>query len=476
VDEQRLKQEMTWLGLPAPQWSFPLFHPEGEVLDVAIIGAGMSGLAVAAALKLKGLQPTVFDKAPAGLEGPWLTTALMETLRSPKNVVGPALDLPSLTFAAWYQAQYGIEAWDDLDKISRQEWARYLHWYRDVMDIEVRSEHEVLEVLPRDDKTVELIIFHAGNTRRYLTRRVILALGLEGFGRPDIPSWVDDLPRNLWTHSIEALDYSTLRGKRVAVVGASAAAMDCAATALESDAEAVELLIRRPTIPHLNRAKGAGSAGLTHAYRQLPDAWKWRLSYTIAKEQIAPPRGSTLRVTRHQNVFINTGCPVTAVREEANAVTLTTPKGEFVVDHLILATGFRLDWAKHTAYASFANELLLWRHRFTPSSDEANDALGEHPYLGSGFEFQSRAPDAVPGLDRIHCFCLASTLSMGHVIGAIPNTGLGAKQLAEIIAGKLYQEDEAQHFQKILDYEEPELFGDEWIPALPPSLRNQSSN
>ncbi len=467
--EQRLRQELEWLGLPASPWSPPKLHPEGRVLDVVVVGGGMSGLAVAAALKLKGLAPVVLDRAPRDREGPWLTTARMQTLRSPKHLTGPALDLPSLTFTAWYQAQFGRDAWDALDKIPREQWAHYLVWYRHVMGLEVRNEHEVISVHPRADGVVALQVRHGQCVEQYLTRRVVLALGLDAFGKPQVPEYVHTLPRDRWSHSVDALDYSQLRDRRVAVVGSSAAAMDCAASALEAGAHSVDLLIRRPDFPRLNRSKGSGSAGLLSAYQSLPDEWKWRLAHTIAVEQIAPPRGSTLRVSRHDNVRFNFNCPVARVTLEGGRLHVHTPRAVFVTDHLIVATGFTLDWQAHAPFADFAMHVQRWQDRYVPAATDANPALANNPYLGADFQFQPREPGSLPGLERIHCFCYPAALSMGGVVGAIPDVSVGAKRLAEAISARLYEEDCDAHFSRILAYSEPELLGDEWQPAPEPS-------
>jgi cation diffusion facilitator CzcD-associated flavoprotein CzcO len=59
---------------------------------VAIIGAGMAGLAAAFALKRLGISNVrLFDRAPRGCEGPWVTYARMQTLRSPPELTGPTL-------------------------------------------------------------------------------------------------------------------------------------------------------------------------------------------------------------------------------------------------------------------------------------------------------------------------------------------------------------------------------------------------
>ncbi|RYE65211.1 MAG: FAD-dependent oxidoreductase, partial [Oxalobacteraceae bacterium] len=49
----------------------------GNVIsDVVIVGAGLAGLSLAFGLKRQGLERVrLIDAAPAGLEGPWLTTA-----------------------------------------------------------------------------------------------------------------------------------------------------------------------------------------------------------------------------------------------------------------------------------------------------------------------------------------------------------------------------------------------------------------
>ncbi|MFS2055912.1 FAD/NAD(P)-binding protein, partial [Variovorax sp. CT11-76] len=111
-------------------------------------GGGQAGLAAAAALANQGIHAVVFDRAPEGLEGPWATTARMETLRSPKELTGPALGLAALSFRAWFEAQHGGAAWAALDKIPRLQWMDYLRWYRRAMALEVRNDCAVTATVP----------------------------------------------------------------------------------------------------------------------------------------------------------------------------------------------------------------------------------------------------------------------------------------------------------------------------------------
>ncbi|HUG59519.1 MAG TPA: FAD-dependent monooxygenase, partial [Candidimonas sp.] len=111
--EQRLAQDLAWLDLPAKAWVPPGTVNDKSLVDVAIVGGGMAGLAAAAALGNLGIGARIYDSAPEGYEGPWATTARMETLRSPKQLTGPALGFPALTFRAWFEAQFGTTAWNE---------------------------------------------------------------------------------------------------------------------------------------------------------------------------------------------------------------------------------------------------------------------------------------------------------------------------------------------------------------------------
>jgi threonine dehydrogenase-like Zn-dependent dehydrogenase len=66
--EARLRRDLELLVMPpSKDWLELRVHPDhGPVLDVAVIGAGMSGLSAAFALKclaIRGLR--VFDRSPA---------------------------------------------------------------------------------------------------------------------------------------------------------------------------------------------------------------------------------------------------------------------------------------------------------------------------------------------------------------------------------------------------------------------------
>ncbi len=467
--EQRLQQDLRWLALPGRQWVPKPAGAAAELLDTAIIGGGMAGLALAAALKHLGVRVRIFDRSPEGFEGPWATTARMETLRSPKELTGPALGFGALTFRAWFEAQFGLPAWDALDKIPRLQWADYLRWYRRVLGIDLRNQQRVVGVQPRADGRVQIDIrdeLNGGRCYQVMARHVVLATGRDGLGGSWAPAWSGDLPRERWAHSDQDWSAAALRGKRVVVIGGGASAMDSAATALEAGAARVDLLIRRADLPRVNKGKGAGSPGVAHGFWMLPDEWKWRFRHYINVQQVPPPHGSTLRVSRHPNAFFHLGAPVRAasVRRDG-ALCLDTAKGPLATDFVIFCTGFRLDWSRRPEFAAFAPHVRLWKDRFAPALDERDAELDDSPDLGTLFEFQEKVAGSCPGLDRVHCFCYPSALTHGAVAGDIPQVSEGARRLAQGLAGKLFTEDIEAHFEAMRRFAEPELDGDEWTPA-----------
>lgn len=469
--EARLAWELAALQLPAARWT-PALQYQGEtVADVAIIGGGMSGLALCAALHHRGVHVDVYDEAPEGLEGPWVTTARMETLRSPKQLAGPALGIPSLTFRAWFEAQWGESAWNALDKIPRIQWMDYLRWYRQVLGLKVFNQHRVTDVWPQENGLVKLRIETAtGAVLERMARRVVLATGRAGLGGPWVPDWVHALPSTHWAHSAHHNDYSALKGLRVGVVGAGASAMDSAATALEAGAAHVHLLVRRPDIPRVNKGKGAGSPGFVHGHGRLPDAWKWRVRHYINEQQVPPPRNSTLRVSQHPNAYFHLGCAVQGAQYRDGTLQVSTSAGPIELDFLIFATGFAVDWAQRPMLRHIQPHVRLWGDRWAhgsapPNPYEEDPELAASPDLGPNFEFQTKPGHAQPGLDRIHCFNYAAALSMGVITGDIPAISEGALRLATTLAGLLWAEDIDHHFARMQAFAEPEVFGDEWVAS-----------
>ncbi|MCW0000580.1 NAD(P)/FAD-dependent oxidoreductase [Pararhizobium sp. YC-54] len=465
--EAQLAQDFDFLELPANPWVPTHSHGGAEVRDVVVIGAGMCGLAATAKLVLTGITNVVaYDAAPAGLEGPWVTFARMQTLRSPKSLHGPALGLPQLTFRAWFTAQWGVDAWQALDKIPKGQWMDYLVWYRKVLDLPVRNGVRMTGITSVGDLIA--IDIDGAEKGRVLTRRLVLATGRSGLGGFAVPDFLKDIDRSYWAHSADDIDFAALKGKRVAVLGAGASSMDNAATALEAGAGSVDTLIRRKEMPRINKMTGIGSQGVVHGMHQLPDAWKWKFVDYTASTQTPPPRSSTLRVSRHENARFFLDCGIVAVKENAGGLLLETTQGPMHYDFLIAATGFSNDFDGRPEFASLAPHIRSWSDgRYKLDMGPPRGGMSEAPDLGPAFEFRERVAGSCPMLAHIHCFNDAAMLTHGKVSGDIPAVSAGADRLVRGIAASLFAEDVEEHFANLVTYDTPELHGDEWVDSTP---------
>lgn len=463
--EAQLAQDLDFLEMPSKPWVPLRVHDREPVRDVVVIGAGMCGLAATAKFILTGITNVIaYDAAPEGKEGPWVTFARMQTLRSPKTLHGPALGLAQLTFRAWFTAQWGVEAWRSLDKIPKGQWMDYLVWYRKVLDLPVRNDVRMTGISFVDGLIA--IDIEGAETGRVLTRRLVLATGRSGLGGFAVPDFLNGVDRKYWAHSADDIDFEALKGKRVAVIGAGASSMDNAATALEVGAKAVDLLIRRKEMPRINKMTGIGSQGVVHGMYQLPDAWKWKFVDYTTTTQTPPPRSSTLRVSRHENARFFLDCGIVAVRQEEGGLLIETTQGSMRYDYLIAATGFTNDFNGRPEFAAIAPFIRSWSDgRQTPDMGPFRRGMSDAPDLGPSFEFREKVPGTCPALAHIHCFNDAAMLTHGKVSGDIPAVSAGTDRLVRGIAASLFAEDVAAHFDSLVAFNVPELQGDEWTDS-----------
>jgi cation diffusion facilitator CzcD-associated flavoprotein CzcO len=169
-------------------------------------------------------------------------------------------------------------------------------WGRETADIPVENDQQVLTVSPHAD-FVEVRL--QGQTLH--CRKVVLAMGREGSGAPRWPRFESFDPekgvKGVY-HSADDIDFATLKGKRVGVLGAGASAFDNAAEALEAGAAQVVMFARRPQLPQVNKSKWASFPGFQHGYAQLDDARRWQF-YTYIPLRASRRRTSVLRCEKH---------------------------------------------------------------------------------------------------------------------------------------------------------------------------------
>ena len=76
---------------------------------------------------------------------------------------------------------------------------------------------------------------------------------------------------------------------------------------------------------------------------------------------------------------------------------------------------------------------------------EEDAYLARTPYLGAGFEFSGKTPQADAFLKNIHNFTYGATLSMGLSASSISGMKYGIPRLVSAVVGALFREDSAYH-------------------------------
>lgn len=461
--EENIRRDFSYLNYPPENWVKPRLDKRGQpVTDVTIIGGGMCGMAVAYGLKREGIRNfRIVDRQSESFEGPWLTTARMKTLRSPKHLTGPNMGLPNLTFQAWYRAQWDLKSWETLVHIPREMWMDYLRWYRKVLEIPTENGVRLERIEPQGD-FLKLILAKAGQTEEHLSRKLVLATGRAAFGGTRLPAPFEGLATDLYAHTEDRIDFEALKGKKIFVIGGAASAVDAAAVALETGAAEVHLMVRAKEIPRLNKFKSTVYSGFFRGFNRLDEETRWRFLHHGFGCKIAAPRASMLRLKEFANFHIHLDSPVQEAQSADGKVVLSIGKESHEGDFVILGTGYAINILDQPELAPFADDVLLWRDRFTPPDDIADAELGNFPYLGPGFELREKSPGSASFLDNIHLFNAATTMTHAAVSSDIPGVNIGAERLIDGLARKFFVEGGREHLKEFYNYDEPELLGDEW--------------
>jgi FAD-dependent urate hydroxylase len=385
---------------------------------VAIIGAGPFGLSAAAHLAGAGIELIVFGE-PMKF---WHS-------RMPKGM---------LLRSAWYASSIsdpartlGLEAYERAHRvpisvpIPLQHFLNYGMWFQgqSVPDLQrrrvVRVEHS--------GTGFQLLL--EGN-ERCLVERVIVAAGIEDFSYTPPVFQPGRLTDQFVSHSSRHRDFSRFAGQEVVVIGAGQSALEGGALLSEADAR-VEIVARGPRIhwltgkTHLQRGlKGAdrllrcradvGPPILTHIVSRpsLLKPFPRRIRNWMVLRAIRPAGAQWVR-PRLSKVRITTAREVVAAEKLDGRIKLTlSDQSHRIVDHVILATGYRVDISR---YDFLAPELLAGIRR-----------MQGYPLLGIGLE------SSVPGL---HFLGAPSAWSFGPLMRFVSGTEYSSRALTAHILG-----------------------------------------
>lgn len=461
--EAELARQLALIGHGGADWTRPRTLDGGHIHDVVIVGGGQSGLAAAFGLLRERVSNIlVIDENPAGHEGPWDTYARMITLRTPKELTPIDFGIPALTYRAWWEAQHGAAGWDAVDRIARIDWMDYLRWYRRVLRLPVRNDTRLDLIEPLAGGIHRL---HLTGGATLLARKVVLATGIQGGGEWHVPPMIGKaLPRALYAHTGEAIDYAALARKRIGILGGGASAFDNANFALAAGVSEAHVFLRRKALPRINPIRFMERVGFTGRYPALDDAAKYAVMASFLGHNQPPTNDTFARAAARPGFALHLGAPWLEVEHEAGCARVRTPQGSHHFDFLVLSTGLVSDPALRPELRLVADGIARWADRFVSVEDGRNALIEAHPYLGPGFEFLPRRQQDAAKLHGLFAFNYSALVSLGLSAAALSGLQAALPRLIRGVADQLFLDDCEQIVADLLDYDEPEFLGEWPIP------------
>jgi len=459
---ERVRTDLAYLAFGGTNWVRPQTRPEGHVYDVVVVGGGQSGLGIAfGLLKERISNILVIDENPEGWEGPWETYARMVTLRTPKHLTSIDLGIPSLTFRAWWEAQHGPEGWEQIGKIPRGDWMNYLRWYRKALQLPVANETKLSLIEPAGHGVHRLRLEGAGAPApALLARKVVLATGIQGGGEWHVPSMIaDHLPRSLYAHTSERIDFEKLKGKRIGILGGGASAFDNAQFALGEGVAEAHVFVRRRELPRINPIRKMEASGMIERYPALPDADKYAVMVHFFANNQPPTNDTFERAAAWPGFRLHLGEPWLRAKPSGAGCTVETPQGEYEFDFLIVSTGLLTDPALRPELRLVESHIARWGDVYRAPAEIAHPMIDAHPYLTPGFAFVSRDEPGRQRLRGLFSFSYSALISCGVSASALSGMKFGIPRIVSAVADQLFLDDRDAILQDYYDYDEPEFVG-----------------
>lgn len=393
-----------------------------EMVDVAIVGAGPYGLSIAAHLNKTRVKYRIFG---AAMET-WLNH-MPQGMRLKSDGFASNLYDPDSAFTLQhYCAEKNLPYADVGIPVPLETFVSYgLEFTRrfvpQLENVNITSIRRVSDHFELETSKLETV----------QARRVVLAVGITHF--PYLPTFLSDLPSQYVSHSFRHGDLSAFKGRRVAVIGAGASAVDIAAI-LNKTGASVSLVARRPEIafhkpqkerrPLLERI-AAPRSGLGPGWRSrlctdaplLFHLMPREFRFPVVRKHLGPAPGWFIRDEVVGRFPLHLGTKLNEVEVDNGQVRInfTNAEGrneEVAADHVIGATGFRVAISK----LKFVDESLRGQIR------TAEDT----PVLSRQFE------SSVRGMYMVG-------ISSANSFGPLTRFAYGAKFTAQRISAHLAQ-------------------------------------
>ncbi|MFD7047875.1 FAD-dependent oxidoreductase [Streptomyces mirabilis] len=330
-----------------------MIHP------VAVIGAGPFGLSTAAHLRARGIPVRVFGEPMVSWRDHMPEGMLLKSTPVASSLDAPQ---PGHTLADYCDAAGIRRLVTDEDIIPVETFIAYGEWFQQ----QLVPELERVRVVSVDRRGSEGFELKLDSGESFTARAVVVATGLYGLAHlpPELGGAAADgpTPTGPVSHSSQHHDLARFSGKELIVVGAGQSALETAALAAEAGAQVRVVSRGRGRVafgappwkqPKLRPESPFGRAWslwalsyYPHPYRYLPaearhylvrrvlgplGAW-WLRDRFEGKVEVSEVSGIV-------RADVSDGRPVLSVQ------TLGGRSEELAADHVIAATGYRVDIA-----------------------------------------------------------------------------------------------------------------------------------
>jgi thioredoxin reductase len=394
-------------------------------VDTVIIGAGPYGLSIAAHLSKSSLTFRIFGSP-------------MQSWRShmPKGMLlksegfASSLDDPGSCFTLRdYCEKMNLPYGDIGNPVPLEVFSAYGLEFQKLL-VPTLEQTDITSVT----RTSEGFVLETADGQIVQAHTVIVATGITHFSY--LPPFLVDLPGSHVSHSSQHHDLSCFRGKKVAVLGAGASAVDIAAI-LHEEGSQVQLVARGQEIAFHTKAKeprplqqrlryprsglgiGWSSRLCTDApllFHAMPEKFRFR----FVRNHLGPAPGWFVRDKVVGKFPLHLGCKIQSASIEDGKVHLKLVEkdgsnSELIVDHVISATGYQISISR----MRFLDEAL---RRLVHTVEDT-------PVLSSHFE------TSVPGLYMVG---LASAYSFGPLMRFAYGAKFTAKHISKHVAAKIH--------------------------------------
>jgi hypothetical protein len=322
--------------------------------DVAIVGAGPYGLAVAAHLRSAGVDHLIFGRAMEMWKRHMPEGMLLKSDGFASNLYDPKNEFPLSRFCK----ERSIEYSDDRIPVQLKTFVEYGMAFKErfARDLQETTIHSIR-------RHGDGFAFDMENGTMVRARRIVAATGVGHFRY--VPSPLDSLPAEVISHSYDHSDLSRFEGRRVVVIGGGASAIDLAALLKQRGCDVVLIsrrqnlvfanpppaskpsLWRRIRNPRSGIGPGLRSRMYTDApllFHLLPDS----LRREIVRNHLGPAAGWPMKEMFVGCVPVLNGHELTGVSISGTGVRLdlrdeTGNLARVHADQVIAATGYRVD-------------------------------------------------------------------------------------------------------------------------------------